>query len=163
MSIPTYSNPCLAPASNTSIYLIGVSDTTLGRLEVNTIDLSNISSPRLTSTIIDSNPYQWSNTAPKLCSHYPGYQAPKNALDTHGAIHIQQFGMGWTNDANVYPANGRFDPPSGYEDIAYVNPKLFATVGHAGVNGFVLAMTNTTDYWVGVRSNATDSFSSLYE
>lgn len=71
--------------------------------------------------------------------------------------------MGWTNDANVYPASGRFDPPSGYDDVAYVNPKLFATVGHAGVNGFVLAMTNTTDYWVGARSNATDSFSSLYE
>ncbi|KAF9550563.1 hypothetical protein EC957_000237 [Mortierella hygrophila] len=163
MSIPTYSNPCLAPASNTSIYLIGVSDTTQGRLEVNTIDLSNISSPRLTSTIINFNPYQWSNTAPKLCSHYPGYQAPKNALDTQGAIHIQQFGMGWTNDANMYPANGRFDPPSGYEDVAYVNPKFFATVGNAGVSGFVLAMTNTTDYWAGVRSNATDSSSNIYD
>ncbi|KAF8936269.1 hypothetical protein BGZ47_009577 [Haplosporangium gracile] len=163
MSIPTYSNPCLAPASNTSIYLIGVSDTSQGRLEVNTIDLSNINSPKLTSTIINSNPYQWSNTAPKSCSYYPGYQAPKNILDTQGAIHIQQFGMGWTNDANMYPASDKFDPPSGYDDIAYVDPKLFATVGHAGVNGFVLAMTNTTDYWVGVRFNATDSFSSLYD
>lgn len=163
MSIPTYSNPCLAPASNTSVYLIGVSDTTQGRLEVNTIDLTNISYPRLLSTIINSNPYQWSNAAPKLCTPYPGYQAPKNALGTQGAIHIQQFGMGWTNDANVYPANGRFDPPSGFDTIAYEDPKLFATVGHAGVNGFVLAMTNTSDYWVGVRSNATDSFSSLYD
>ncbi|KAG0292260.1 hypothetical protein BGZ96_004383 [Linnemannia gamsii] len=163
MSIPTYSNPCLAPASNTSVYLIGVSDTSQGRLEVNTIDLSNITSPKLTSTFVNSNPYQWSNTAPKFCSHYPTYQAPKNALDTQGSIHIQQFGMGWTNDANVYPANGKFDPPSGYEDVAYTSPKLFATVGYAGVNGFVLAMTNTTDYWVGVRSNATDSFSSIYD
>ncbi|KAG0307521.1 hypothetical protein BGZ97_000369 [Linnemannia gamsii] len=163
MSIPAYSNPCLAPASNTSVYLIGVSDITQGRLEVNTIDLSNIASPKLTSTIFNANPYQWSNTAPKFCSHYPTYQAPKNAPDTQGAIHIQQFGVGWTNDANVYPANGMFDPPSGFDDVAYVNPKLFATVGNAGANGFVLAMTNTTDYWVGLRSNATDSYSTLYD
>ncbi|KAF9127374.1 hypothetical protein BGW39_005911 [Mortierella sp. 14UC] len=166
MSIPSYTNPCIvsfstASAPSSTIYLIGVSDTSQGLLEVNKIDISNLSNPLATLSIANSNPFQWSNTAPKICSTYPGYQ-PADASPFNGVIHIQQFGVQWSSDANVFLSIGKIEQPSQFDDIAYPDPKLFATVGNAGLSQFALAMTNTTDNWGGIRYNATDGSNSLY-
>ncbi|KAF9934203.1 hypothetical protein FBU30_002896 [Linnemannia zychae] len=164
-AIPSYTYPCLLSASTTdsSIYLIGVSNTTRGLLEINTIDLSNINTPRITHTLTQANNYQWSNTAPKVCSQYPAYSPPPNALANAGVFHIQQFGMGWSNDANVYPAANTLENPGNFDTIAFTNPKLFATVGNAGSSQFVMTMTNLTEGWAGLRFNATTTFESLYD
>ncbi|KAF9095253.1 hypothetical protein BGX23_000769 [Mortierella sp. AD031] len=169
INIPLYSNPCLAPSSiNSTIYLIGVSETVPGRLEVNTINLTNPLSPQISLTTVNSNPGRWTNTAPKICTSYPGYNPNPKGTTALPPIHIQQFGVGWSNDANIYLNSGKVDLASSFETIAFTNPKLFATVGNAGLNSFVLAMTNDTtsgtgSLWVGMRYNATDSFSSLYD
>ncbi|KAF9910730.1 hypothetical protein EC991_005715 [Linnemannia zychae] len=163
MNIPSYSNPCIISTSTTSstIYLVGVSDTTQGLLEVNTVDLSNLSNPHSTLSFAISNPFQWSNTAPKICTSYPGYQ-PAMTSPFNGVIHIQQFGVEWSKDAIVFPNIGKIVTSSEFDETAYPDPKLFATVGNAGLSQFVLTMTNTTDYWAGLRYNATDGTMSLY-
>ncbi|KAG0374560.1 hypothetical protein BGX24_010251 [Mortierella sp. AD032] len=167
MSIPSYSNPCIVSAStpltpSSTVYLVGVSDTTQGLLEVNAIDLSNLSNPHVTLSIVNSNPFQWSNTAPKMCSNYPGYHPPQTS-PFNGAIHVQQFGVGWSNDANVYPSIGKMEQPSEFDEVSFPDPKMYATVGNAGSSRFVMAMTNTTAIWLGLRYNATDSQLSYME
>jgi hypothetical protein len=71
--------------------------------------------------------------------------------------------VGWSNDANVFPSIGKVEQSSDFEETAYPDPKLFATVGNAGWSQFSLVMTNTTDNWAALRYNATDGIDSLYE
>ncbi|KAG0354153.1 hypothetical protein BGX24_007011 [Mortierella sp. AD032] len=164
-AIPTFSNPCLAPfvtPGSPNIYLAGVSDTVDGRLEVYSVNIGNIAAPTATLQVTNLNTLKWKNSAPKHCSNYPG---DTNTLTT-AALHVQQFGPYYSVDSNVR-STGVVENPTGFEGVAWVSPKNYAIVGHAGPIGFVAALTNSTapltntslptnSLWAGLRLNGTD-------
>ncbi|GJJ73644.1 hypothetical protein EMPS_06002 [Entomortierella parvispora] len=153
MSIPSYSNACIAPSlSGTSVYLVGVPAANEGTLEVNLINLSSIESP--TATFVNqSSFFVWNSAAPKACFAYPG-----NLGDTNSPVVMQQFGVN-SYFTNIYP-NGTIDFPTNFQSMGYVSPKLFSFTGAVGTLNWYTAMTNassllTNSPWVGVRLNAT--------
>lgn len=161
MSIPTYSNACIAPSvSGTSVYLVGVPATSEGRLEVNLINLSNINSP--TATFLNqSSFFVWSSAAPKACFSYPG-----NTGDINSPVAMQQFGVN-SYFTNIYP-NGTIDFPLNFQSMGYISPKLFSFTGAVGTLNWVTAVANysntvTNSPWVGVRLNATEGVDSTRE
>ncbi|KAF9922395.1 hypothetical protein FBU30_007467 [Linnemannia zychae] len=159
ITIPTYSNPCISAyvtKGSTNIYLAGVSDSITGQLEVSSIDIANINTPIVRTIVNNNSPSFWRNTLPKACSTYPG--DPTNQATAF--LHVQQFGVMSSYDANFYP-NGTVDEPSFFRGIAWMSPKNFAIVGNAGPISYVAALTNTTDPkfftpWTGVRLNGTN-------
>ncbi|KAG0215496.1 hypothetical protein BGX33_001169 [Mortierella sp. NVP41] len=159
MSIPVYSNPCLAPSkTGSAVFLIGVSDTIANRLEVNTINLANVNIPTYAITSSQVHAF-WDSAYPKICTDYPGDPANNNS-----PIHVQQFNPFRSYDANVFP-NGIIETPSNFNGVAFNSPKNFATVGNAEPISFVVASTNVTStitgaIWSGIRVNGTDGFQS---
>ncbi|KAF9131197.1 hypothetical protein BGW39_002103 [Mortierella sp. 14UC] len=159
-AIPTFSNPCLAPfvtPGSPNIYLAGVSDTAEGRLEVYSINVANIAAPTATLQVTNVNALKWKSSSAKHCSNYPG----DTTTTSTAALHVQQFGPYWSFDSNIR-STGVVDNPTGFEAIAWVSPKNYAVVGHAGPIGFVAALTNGTSAltgspWAGVRLNGTDA------
>lgn len=155
--IPTFTNPCIASfvtKGSTQVYLAGVSDVTNGQLEVYTVDIVNIQTPVSTRVVSSPNPLYWKNNAPKACSTYPGDTSASTA-----ALHFQQFGPFTSYDSNIL-TNGTVETPSRFDGYAWVSPKNYAIVGHAGPIAFAAALTNqttlaTSSPWVGIRLNGT--------
>lgn len=155
--IPTFTNPCIASfvtQGSTQIYLAGVSDVTNGQLEVYIVDIVNIQTPVSTRAVASLNALYWKNNLPKACSTYPG-----NTSASTAALHFQQFGPFSSYDSNVL-TTGVVEAPSRFDGYAWVSPKNYAIVGHAGPIAFVAALTNqttlaTSSPWVGIRLNGT--------
>lgn len=161
MSVPTYSNACIAPsASGTSVYLVGVPAAREGSLEVNLINLSNINAP--TATFLQQSPYFiWNSAAPKACFAYPG-----DAGDSNSPVMVQQFGSN-SYFTNIYP-NGTIDAPINFQSMGYVSPRLFSFTGAVGTLNWFTAATNSSNIvtnspWVGVRLNGTEGVNSTRE
>ncbi|KAH7049738.1 hypothetical protein BKA57DRAFT_461113 [Linnemannia elongata] len=155
--IPTFTNPCIASfvtKGSTQVYLAGVSDVTNGQLEVYTVDIVNIQTPVSTRVVSSLNALYWKNNAPKACSTYPGDTSASTA-----ALHFQQFGPFTSYDSNIL-TSGVVETPSRFDGYAWVSPKNYAIVGHAGPIAFAAALTNqttlaTSSPWVGIRLNGT--------
>ncbi|KAF9571299.1 hypothetical protein EC968_000738 [Mortierella alpina] len=158
VSVPAYSNACIAPGRSAStVYLVGVPVTNEGRLEAYTVDLSNINAP--TATFVNNRTSSsWSSYAPKGCYSYPGNQA-----DANGPILVAQFGPK-SYFTNVYP-NGTIDFASYFNSIGFISPKLFSLTGAVGNLDWFTAFANmtfpsTNSPWCGLRINATETINS---
>ncbi|KAG0271327.1 hypothetical protein BGZ95_000875, partial [Linnemannia exigua] len=162
--IPRYPNSCLAPSStsNTTIFLVGVSPSVNGRLEINSIDLSDINTPHVNLTTYNEEVLFWRSQSTLFCHNYPNYKSPKDSqhVDT---IHIQQFEPGWTFDTNIYPSGGKIDLPSYFPEVALTSARNYMIVGHSESASWSLAHTNTTNAvsgskWTTFQLNPVDSF-----
>ncbi|KAF9316353.1 hypothetical protein BGZ91_005584 [Linnemannia elongata] len=127
MPIPIYTNPCMVSTRIPSIfYLAGVAEPSSGILEVHTIDLSNISSPKV--TIFGLNQSQaWLKSAPKHCHAFLGDQG----TNTNSPFHIQQLSSDFTNGAHVF-SNGTVENPFRIDNVKFNFAKNFAIVGVTG-------------------------------
>ncbi|KAF9193977.1 hypothetical protein BGZ50_006822 [Haplosporangium sp. Z 11] len=154
MDVPAYSYPCIATASSdSSVYLVGVSAHTDGRLEIHNINLSNIDSPTTTLVANYTDATLWSATAPKACLPYAGDSDRSNS-----PVFVQQFGEN-SIITNVYP-NGTVSPPANFQDVAFISPKLFSWTASVNKLNWVTGVANTTGRttpspWTGIRFNAT--------
>lgn len=157
--IPTFTNPCIASfvtPGSTQIYLAGVSDVSNGVLEVYVVDIANIQTPISTRVVSNLNALYWKNTAPKACSTYPGDTNASTA-----ALHFQQFGPFNSYDSNIL-TSGVVEAPSRFDQYAWVTPKNYAIVGHAGPIAFAAALSNhTTTPWMGIRLNGTSGIQGI--
>lgn len=156
-----YPHSCLAPSShsNSTVLLVGVSGSVNGRLEINSVDLSDINNPVVNLTAIDEHVLYWRSQSPIFCHNYPDYKPKDKQLDP---VHIQQFGPNWTFDTNVYP-NGKIDFPSYFPEVALTSARNYVVVGHLGSASWSLAHTNTTNdvsgsTWTTFQLNPVDSF-----
>lgn len=159
--IPQYPHSCLAPSphSNTTVLLVGVSGSVNGRLEINSIDLSDINIPLVNLTNINEQILYWRSQSPIFCHNYPDFKPKDKELNP---VHIQQFDPNWTFDANVYPS-GNIDLPSFFPGVALTSARNYIVVGHLGSASWSLAHTNTTNAvsgssWTTFQLNPVDSF-----
>ncbi|KAF9927731.1 hypothetical protein FBU30_002934 [Linnemannia zychae] len=157
MSIPSFQNGCIAPASTGSnVYLAGT--TISGSLSIYTINLSNPNSP--TATLLGNNAdTAWSQNAKKACIAFPGLAGVTNA-----PFLVQQFGVGLSQQLNVYP-NGTLWGPFSFASTSFISPQQYSIVGASKDFVWLTAATNKTytsgTPWVGVRLNATDPFNTI--
>ncbi|KAF8921734.1 hypothetical protein BGZ58_003955, partial [Dissophora ornata] len=153
-TIPAYSNACLVPdATGKFVYLVGVSASNEGCLEMTSIDLTNINSPTATFITDQTAPGFWSNSAPKACLPYSGKQA-----STNSPVFVQQFGA-QSYFTNIYP-NGTVDLPANFPIVGFISNKLFSLSGAVGGLNWVTAVANVSgtdsdSRWTGLRYNAT--------
>ncbi|KAK3835335.1 MAG: hypothetical protein JOS17DRAFT_736877 [Linnemannia elongata] len=159
--IPRYSHSCVAPSphSNTTLLLVGVLGSVNGRLEINSIDLSDINTPIVNLTTIDEQVLYWRSQSPIFCHNYPDFKPKDKGLNP---VHIQQFDPNWTFDANAYP-NGNIDLPSYFPGVALMSARNYVVVGHLGSASWSLAHTNTTNAvsgssWTTFQLNPVDNF-----
>ncbi|KAF9095254.1 hypothetical protein BGX23_000770 [Mortierella sp. AD031] len=139
-TIPQYANACLAPSpSNSTVFLVGVSGSTNGRLEINSIDLADINNPLSNLTNVNDQPQYWRSQSGIYCHNYPHYQPP----DNQHPLHIQQFDPNWSFDTNVFP-NGKVDVPTYFPGIGLTSSKHYMVVGHFESQSWSLGQTNTT-------------------
>ncbi|KAF9934199.1 hypothetical protein FBU30_002892 [Linnemannia zychae] len=161
-SIPRYPNSCLASSSqsNSTVFLVGVSASVNGRLEVNSVDLTDINTPLVKLTTFNEEVLFWRSQSSIICHNYPVYKTDED--DLMNPIHIQQFGPEWTFDTNIYP-NGKVEFPSYFPGIALTSARNYIVVGHHGSASWSLAHTNITNSvsgstWTTFQLNPTDSF-----
>ncbi|KAG9071717.1 hypothetical protein KI688_005932 [Linnemannia hyalina] len=114
-SIPIYTNTCIAPGpSGTFVYLVGVPVTNEGRLEVYTVDLSNINSP-VAKFINSQTNAIWTSDTVKACFNFESSQQNSPFI-------LQQFQPN-SYFVNIYP-NGTFASPGYFNNTEFVTPKL---------------------------------------
>ncbi|KAF9136513.1 hypothetical protein BGX30_011141 [Mortierella sp. GBA39] len=175
--IPAYPYPCLihtttaTPLSTvlpiTTLYLIGVAtesiDKEKGRLELSSVDLTDINNPTIQLLGSEVDPEHWTAFAPKLCAHYAGSVFPDKKGEVKPTrIHIQQFSKLWSFDSNVLleDADGgkggggnvkvKFENPSDWnKDVSFLSSRQFAIVGQAGESMYGVGMTDSPDLKVG--------------
>ncbi|KAF9125540.1 hypothetical protein BGW39_007316 [Mortierella sp. 14UC] len=159
-----YPNSCLAPSStsNTTVYLVGVSPSVNGRLEINSINLSDINSPYINFTTYNEEVLFWRSQSTLFCHNYPSYK-PSEDKERLDAIHVQQFEPGWTFDTNIYPTSGKIDYPTYFPEVALTSARNYVVVGHSESASWSLAHTNTTNAvsgstWTTFQLNPVDSF-----
>ncbi|KAF9940239.1 hypothetical protein BGZ65_007714, partial [Modicella reniformis] len=158
-AIPSYQYPCLAPdASGSSIYLAGVPASDEGRLEIYSINLSNINSPAATFFANQTSAFYWSSATPKSCLSYSGNQASNNS-----PMLIAQFGSK-PYFTNVFP-NRIIESPASFPLVGFASNKLFSLSGAVGGLNWITAVANVTSTatnspWTGLRFNATAILSS---
>ncbi|KAG0056286.1 hypothetical protein BGZ90_005566 [Linnemannia elongata] len=159
MPIPIYTNPCMVSTRIPSIfYLAGVAEPSSGILEVHTIDLSNISSPKV--TIFGLNQSQaWLKSAPKHCHAFLGDQG----TNTNSPFHIQQLSSDFTNGAHVF-SNGTVENPFRIDNVKFNFAKNFAIVGVTGRYAFAMvhATTPVGSEWLSVRLETSTAVETHY-
>ncbi|KAF9349290.1 hypothetical protein BGX26_012385 [Mortierella sp. AD094] len=153
MSTPAYSNACLAPDSTgLKVYLVGVPVSNEGRLEMYSINLSNINSPTATFVTNNTDSSRWSSSAPKVCLAYTGNQDMTNS-----PIMVYQLGPR-SYATNIFP-NGTVEAAGNFNGISYISNKLFSFTGAVNNLDWATGFTNITSQgtgssWTGVRFNA---------
>lgn len=178
--IPSYPYPCLVHSTTTTplsptpptttLYLIGVATESIqkgkGRLELSSVDLTDINSPTIQLLESEVNPKHWTAFAPKLCAHYAGSTFPdKTGEVTSIRIHIQQFSKRWSFDSNALLEDDgggkgggkgggnvkvKFETPKDWnKDVSLLSSKQFAIVGQAGESMYGVGMTDSPDLQVG--------------
>ncbi|KAF9337054.1 hypothetical protein BGZ91_009672 [Linnemannia elongata] len=156
-SVPVYIHTCIAPGpSSTSVYLVGVPVTNEGRLEVYTVDLSNINSPVATFKTSHSSTF-WTSAAAKSCFNFES-----NPGDVNSPIIVQQFKPN-SYFVNIYP-NGTTSTPFSFKNTDFVSPKLCSITGSSENQEWVTAYMNATipgkatnSVWGGMRLHATNA------
>ncbi|KAG0071471.1 hypothetical protein BGZ89_010485, partial [Linnemannia elongata] len=159
MPIPIYTNPCMVSTRVPSIfYLAGVAEPSSGLLEVHTIDLSNISSPKITIFGINQN-QAWLKSAPKHCYAFLGDQG----TNTNSPFHIQQLSSDFTNGAHVF-SNGTVENPFKIDNVKFNFAKNFAIVGATGRYAFAMvhATTPVGSEWLSVRLETSTAVETHY-
>ncbi|KAG0214020.1 hypothetical protein BGX33_002532 [Mortierella sp. NVP41] len=157
MSVPTFTNACIAPSSSGSnVYIAGVS--TAGSLSVYSVNLANVNSP--ISTLLATNTdVSWLVGAKKSCVSFPGLQGTTNA-----PFVVQQFGVRTSQQLQVYP-NGTTLGPLSFSSTSFVNPQLYNIAGASKDYVWYTAASNNTNNsngpWVGMRLNATSPYYTL--
>lgn len=157
ISVPVYIHSCIAPGpSSTSVYLVGVPVTNEGRLEVHTVDLSNINSPVATFKTSHSSSF-WTSAAAKSCFNFES-----NPSDQNSPIIIQQF-KPHSYFTNIFP-NGTVSSPFSFPNTDFVSPKLCSVTGSSKNTEWVTAYMNATSpgkttnsVWGGMRLHATNA------
>ncbi|KAG0374559.1 hypothetical protein BGX24_010250 [Mortierella sp. AD032] len=152
--LPIYTNPCLvASRVPTTFYLAGISDQSSGRLLTHSINLFDINSPIITP-LVSVQDGRWSSAAPKHCSPFLGDQTS----NPNSPFHFQQFSNNGPYDTNIFP-NNTVEPPSAFENTAFVSAKNYVFVGAGGHLSFALAFASTpvSSFWVGVLLDSTSS------
>ncbi|KAF8936270.1 hypothetical protein BGZ47_009578 [Haplosporangium gracile] len=181
LPIPSYPFPCLAHSTTatplsttpptTTIYLIGVATESpqkeKGRLELNSVFLTDINTPIIQLIESEVDPEHWSSFAPKLCAHYTGTIYPNEKGEIKPTrIHIQQFSKHWSFDSNALldeedekggnggegDSNGKatFENPKNWDrGASFLSPRQFAIVGQAGERMYGVGMTSSLDLQVG--------------
>ncbi|KAF9997525.1 hypothetical protein BGZ79_008789 [Entomortierella chlamydospora] len=153
MSIPAYSNACLAPDSTgLNVYLIGVPTSNEGRLEMYSVSLSNINSPTAAFVTNYTDSSYWSSSAPKFCLAYTG---SPNTINS--PIMVYQLGPR-SYATNMFP-NGTVERAGNFNEIGFVSNKLFSFTGAVNNLDWATGFTNTTfqgtgSSWTGARFNA---------
>ncbi|KAG0299394.1 hypothetical protein BGZ97_003721, partial [Linnemannia gamsii] len=145
--IPRYPHSCLAPSShsNSTVLLIGVSGSVNGRLEINTIDLSDINNPQANLTAIDEQVLYWRSQSPIFCHTYPDYKPKDNQLNP---VHIQQFNPSWTFDTNVYP-NGKIDFPTSKSSAnPFLSVGTYTLGSKAPARGHAVIFDSASSGWI---------------
>ncbi|KAF9161558.1 hypothetical protein BGX21_002126 [Mortierella sp. AD011] len=153
MSIPAYSNACLAPDSTgLNVYLVGVPTSNEGRLEMYSVSLSNINSPTATFVTNYTDSSFWSSSAPKFCLAYAG---SPNTINS--PIMVYQLGPR-SYATNMFP-NGTVERAGNFNGIGFVSNKLFSFTGAVNNLDWATGFANTTfqgtgSSWTGARFNA---------
>ncbi|KAF9536419.1 hypothetical protein EC957_011040 [Mortierella hygrophila] len=156
-SIPIYTNTCIAPGpSGTFVYLVGVPVTNEGRLEVYTVDLSNINSPVATFLSSQTNAI-WTSGTTKACYDFESSQQNSPFI-------LQQFQPN-SYFVNIYP-NGNISSPGYFNNTQFVTPKLCSVTGATENTVWFTAYVNATanagpaktnSLWSGMRIQATNT------
>ncbi|KAG0264642.1 hypothetical protein DFQ27_001094 [Actinomortierella ambigua] len=100
-TVPTYTNPCVVTDVYTpaSVFVMGVSDTTPGQLEIHRVDLADVYHPRATLLSSQTNRTLWDASSEKLCDVF--------GLDKRAdfwqrpSVFIQQFGGSTSNSSTA--------------------------------------------------------------
>ncbi|KAF9425357.1 hypothetical protein BGZ94_007593 [Podila epigama] len=155
ISVPAFKNACIAPGrSGSMVYLAAAPPSDEGRLEVYTVNLSNVNAPTATFLANQTNPSSWSSSAPKACIPFPG-----NSANVNNPFMLQQFGPK-SYSTNIFP-NGTIEFSSYFRNTGYISPKLFSLTGAVGNLNWIVGVSNRTSLttnspWNGLRVNATE-------
>ncbi|KAG0261104.1 hypothetical protein BG011_001356 [Mortierella polycephala] len=153
IAVPAFLNACIAPSrTGSSVYLVGVPVSAEGRLEVYTVDITDINTPTAKFINNQTDISSWSSSDPKACFDFPGNQA-----DPESPTLVAQFGSK-SYFILVYP-NGTITNSVYYEDTTYISPKLFSLVGAVGPTNWYATVKNqvstvTNSRWTSLRFNA---------
>jgi hypothetical protein len=156
-TIPIYTNTCIAPGpSGTFVYLVGVPVANEGKLEVYTVDLSDINSPVATFINSQTNAI-WTSDTVKACYDFESSQPNSPFI-------LQQFQPN-SYFVNIYP-NGTIASPGYFNNTQFVTPKLCSVTGATENTLWFTAYVNTTvnagpattnSLWSGMRLHATNN------
>ncbi|KAG0275784.1 hypothetical protein BGZ95_008379 [Linnemannia exigua] len=151
-SIPSYQKACLAADDfNAALYLVGVSNSQPGLLEINHIPLAN-GLNNLTFTQFDSQPdtQKWASGAEKACYAYKG------PTDANAVVKVIQFGSA-TSYMSYFSSTGVVADPTFFGTLKFQSSKLFSWVGSFTVTGFnvfhmyAISPSIANSRWVGLR------------
>ncbi|KAF9974288.1 hypothetical protein BGZ73_002304 [Actinomortierella ambigua] len=139
--LPSFQRPCLAAggAGSSSVYLVGVSSTAVGRLEVYRVNINDINSPVATMIGSATNATTWFAAAEKYCDTFSGDRSTPSGPP----IMIQQFGE-YASATAMFFANGTVmdQYPNNSKKVSY---KLFAPTGASGYFNWYTTMSNQAD------------------
>ncbi|KAF9540385.1 hypothetical protein EC957_004331 [Mortierella hygrophila] len=150
--LPVLSNPCIAAASSTSVYLIGIPSAMEGHLQVFSIALdATLDSPIAVPIGKEQVTNTWEVQAKMACFSYGAITSP------HGTVLLVQVGAMRTDVANLR-SSGVFDYPVQIPDSTIKSTKLLTQVGSystfAWFTGFTT--TNAASAWKGMRFLSTN-------
>ncbi|KAF9910584.1 hypothetical protein EC991_006143 [Linnemannia zychae] len=160
--IPKYQHACLAADfTNNAVILVGVSESPLGQLQVNSVSLANITLPTV-ETIATTIATAWSSTAEKAC-----YAASSSTQTNKAALKVVQFGTGMSYMSFI--SGNSIGDPLTFDTLKLESPKLFSWIGSfSAVNLDMFHMyaispsSGTGSNWIGLRLNVGQSAGSLY-
>lgn len=150
--LPVLSNPCIAAASSTSVYLIGIPSAMGGHLQVFSIALdATLDSPIAVPVGKEQVTNTWEVQAKMACFSYGAITSP------HDTVLLVQVGKTRTDVANLR-SSGVFDYPVQIPDSTLKSTNLLTQVGaystFAWFTGFTT--TNAVSLWNGMRFLSTN-------
>ncbi|KAK3829668.1 MAG: hypothetical protein J3R72DRAFT_456658 [Linnemannia gamsii] len=161
--LPSYLNPCLAASSRDSstVYLIGVPSTNEKIIRVTTVNISDISNPVVKTIRSSRTGDRWTAHTPKVCFSYLGSSSPKLGFP----IHIQQLAIDLSQQIIFLPESGLFENVNRFPTLTFPSRQKYAVVGHAGINSWAVAISNTTmspfnSSWANLQWNSTSGIGS---
>lgn len=152
VSLPVLSNPCIAAASSTSVYLIGIPSALGGHLQVFSITLdTTLDSPVAVPIGKEQVTNTWDVQANMACFSYGAITSP------HGTVLLVQVGKTRTDIANLR-SSGVFDNPVQIPDSTLKSTKLLTQVGAYSTFAWFMGFTttNTASPWKGMRFLSTN-------
>ncbi|KAF9341852.1 hypothetical protein BGZ91_000447 [Linnemannia elongata] len=150
--LPVLSNPCIAAASSTSVYLIGIPSALGGHLQVFSITLdATLDSPVAVPIGKEQVTNTWDVQANMACFSYGAITSP------HGTVLLVQVGKTRTDVANLR-SSGVFDNPVQIPDSTLKSAKLLTQVGAYSTFAWFMGFTtaNTASPWKGMRFLSTN-------
>ncbi|KAF9164475.1 hypothetical protein DFQ26_001409 [Actinomortierella ambigua] len=139
--LPAFQRPCLAAggAGSSSVYVIGVSSTVTGRLEVYRVNINDINAPVATMIGSVTNATTWFAAAERYCDTFSGDRTTPSGAP----IMIQQFGE-YASATAMFFANGTVmdQYPNNSKKMSY---KLFAPTGASGYYNWYTTLSNQAD------------------